>query len=232
MKILIVTFVVSASLAGQALCTPAQSDWGRLVFIGHNDSSYFCFFTHRTYPGNDYNFTDSVFVCRFSDSLPVRMEKHLLSVSEYKVHGDIPGPGNWDTLTATFPFALAAFLRQNGVSFEFPSVDLDNFCPAFDEGNIVLQKGKRAITISRNTDNLTRLRPLLNMSRWNNVEMAKHFSSFVGQTGKIVEYFRDNSTYFFVVSLGSNAIDMNYFQYVVPVPLSRVWSVVRSLEQR
>jgi hypothetical protein len=231
-RIFIVVIVVYVSLVGQALCTPDQADWDRLVYIGHNDSGYFCFFIHRTYPGNDFSFNDSVFVCRFSYSQPVMRENYLYSVSEYRVHGDIPGPGNWDTLTTTFPFSLNDYLKQNGVSFEFPSVDLDHVGLTFDKGNIVLQNARQAVTISSRPDNLSYLRTLLSMGRRNNVEMLEDFSSVLDHTGRIVEYFRDNSMYFFVVRIGSNYIDVNYYQYIVPVPSSRVWSALKTLEQR
>ncbi|MCL4511187.1 MAG: hypothetical protein M1470_08980 [Bacteroidetes bacterium] len=229
MRSLSATLAIGFILCTNALASPSQSDWGRLVFIGHNDSSYYCFFTHRTYPGSYYNFTDSVFVCRFSVSHPAIQEMHLLTVSVYK---DTSGTGHWDTVMTSAGFSLEKYLQRNHISFEFPSVDLHNFRLGFAEGNMVLGNGQRVLTVYSVTENLACLRPLLDMSRWNNVEMVKDFSSFVERTGKIVEYFRDNSTYFFVVRLGSSATDMNYFQYVVPVPSSRVWSAVNTLELR
>jgi hypothetical protein len=228
MRPILAFLILPVLLWTTTIATPNPADWGRLVYIGHNDSSYFCFFIQRTYPGIYYKYTDSVFICRFSILRPVLQEKYLLNTSIYI---DSAASGHWDTLTTGFDFSVNMYLLRNHISFEFPSLRLDSFDFIFRQRNLILTRGEKDVILSSLSENFDRLRSVLDTSRWNGFDVPKGDPSFLDRTGKIVEYFQCSSITFFIVRVGAGTRDTNFFQYIVPVPSSLVRSAVETLER-
>lgn len=211
------------------IATPNQSNWGRFIYIGNFEHFYFCYFIYRYYPGSYYDYTDSIFICKFSKNSCSLEEKYLLSVT---VHKDTSSYGHWIHLTNTTNFSVEEYLRDNHVWYDFPSKDLEEFTPFFEKGNLFLKKLTKGLIISKEEKNLVCLRMVLDNTRGYNIEMLNESQYFFDETARVVEYYKDDQYNFFIISIGHGCcINSNYFQYIIPIPISDITKVVEELEK-
>ncbi len=145
---------------------------------------------------------------------------------------DTSEKGQWDTLATMTNFSAEKYLDKHHVSYEFSSSDLDRFGFFFRNGNLFLGNNSKNIVISDLENNLHYLKILLDTTRWYNTQMLRNHHFFLDKKAKIVEYFRGNDFYFFVIRTGSSAIDINYYQFVVPINASRIRTAVEYLERK
>lgn len=223
---LILVFLIPIS---NLFSTPNQSNWGRFIYIGDNEQNYFCHFILRTYPGTYYDFTDSVFICRLSSKTGKMEEKQLLSVT---VHKDTTTYNHWSHITNTTGFPVEKYLKENEVWYKFSSTDLKDYTFVFKDGNLLLEKYPKSYTISGMERNIDCVKKVVDNSRWYNIEMFKHYNEFFNKQAKVVEYYKNDRYYFFVVCIGSGYIDSNYFQYILPLPVDIVNKAVGEIEKK
>lgn len=221
--------LIVLSLSSVSLASPSQADWARLIFMGHNESSFFCLMVQRTYPGSYYDWVDSLFLCKYSLREPVLEEKHLLGTTRY-FYVDTTAVWHWDTSRTIAKFPVQEYLLKHRVSFEFASTHLDRFSLGFAGRDLTIGTAKKRAVISEADRNLGYLKLLLDLSKWNNIQMLNDSTVFHA-SGKVVEYFESSDFYFFVIRTGFSYMETNYFRYVIPVPASRIRGAVKMLDK-
>jgi hypothetical protein len=209
--------------------TPDQSNWGRFIYIGNNEENYFAYFILRIYPGTYYDYTDSVFVCKFASSSGTLEEKKLISVT---IHKDTTTFAHWSHVTNTTGFPTEKYLAENGIWYQFPSTELRDFTFLFEDGDMFLKKQLEVCKISEKDKNLDYLKMVVDNTRWYNIEMFKHYNEFFNEQATVVEYYKNDGYYFFIVCIGSSFIDSNYFQYILPIPVDIVNKALGKIEKK
>lgn len=225
--ILILIFITYSNLV---FTTPNQSNWGRFIFIGSNNESYFCYFVLRNYHGTYYHYTDSVFVCKFASNSGTLEEKKLLSVT---IHKDTTTFGHWGHFTNSLGFSTEKYLAENGIWYQFPSTELRDFTFLFEEGAMFLKKQLKVFNISEKDKNLDNLKIVIDNAQWYNIEMLREYKYFFDEKAKVVEYYKNDRYYFFIISIGDGCCtDSNYFQYIIPIPVSNILLAIQKLEEK
>lgn len=222
---LILVFLIPIS---NLFSTPDQSNWGRFIFIGDNENNYFCYFISRNYPGIYFDYTDSIFICKYSSNSGLLEEKHLLSVT---IHKDTSSYNHWVHITNTSNFNAEQYLKEYKVWFKFPSTELNDCQFTFEEGNLFLKKLSKSYVISKKERNIECLKKIVDNTRWYNIEMLKEYFYFFDEKAKVVEYYKNDQYYFFIISIGTDNIDSNYFQYIVPIPASDITRAKEELDK-
>jgi len=225
--ILILLFIIHSD---SVFTTPDQSNWGRFIYIGSNNENYFCYFILRNYPGTYHDYIDSVFVCKFASNSGILEEKKLLSVT---IHRDTTTFGHWRHVTNSIGFPTEKYLAENGIWYQFPSTELRDFTFLFEDGDMFLKKQLEVCKISEKDKNLDYLKMVIDNARWYNIEMLREYHHFFDEKAKVVEYYKNDRYYFFIISIGDGCcIDSNYFQYIVPIPVSNITLAIHKFEEK
>jgi hypothetical protein len=209
------------------LLTPDKANWCRMIFLGASDKSYFCLLIHRTQPGSHYALYDSVYVARFSNVDNILEDRRLIRAWARTTPNDQP----LETDTA-LAFDIATYLVGHHLRNQFPSDDLDKYDFTFFDGRLYLLSGHHRSLLADSTTLCKSQEWLLPLTQRTPKEwLALHLKGLLSQA-RVVEYFRTNTYYYFVIRAGPESGDTNFLQFIVPIPEATVAEIVKEFRKK
>ena len=205
-----------------SLLTPDRANWCRMIFLGATQESYTCLLIHRTQPGSHYTLYDSVYIARFSNHDNALENRRLIRAWTWTNPND--QSVQKDTAIA---FDISQYLVDHNLRNQFPSDDLDRYSYIILNDQLYLQSDSSVSLLADSATLFRSLEWLLPQAqRVHNQYLKLQISTILDYT-KVIEYFRVERFFFFVIRTGHNSADANNIQFILPVPEQVVREVVK-----
>ena len=200
--LLVITIAFSISVLKS---TPNPASKIRVIFIGANDTHYFCYLIKRSQPGSYYSYTDSTLLCKYEIATGNKVECFLLRITNFR---DTTTYGNWkvtDELT-DMSFNIIKYFIDNNIYYGYPSGFLHN-------DSFLIDNGKLSIANPKGT----------RITMFDSTELRKELKVDDLTDMRIITYYQVKKNLYMLIQQGDFCcIDVDFTQFILPLDSEEV----------